>query len=109
MGASVHIGETSYRDRDTVSSALSGSSVNWVLAVTFVRAFGIVTCTAANVSYIASGRIGHAFVTGFLISLIWWHNARSAAHSEHRFGGIVYALGAACGTIAGMTIGALPF
>jgi hypothetical protein len=79
--------------------------MNADLVMTFFRAFCIVTFTAANVSYIASGKVGHAFVTGFLISLIWWHNARSAAHSGHRFGSLVYALGAACGTIAGMTIG----
>jgi hypothetical protein len=72
---------------------------------TFLRAFSIVTFTAANVSYIASGQIWHAFVTGFMISLIWWYNTRSAAHTKHRFGGVVYALGAAFGTIAGMTVG----
>ena len=46
---------------------------------TFFRAFGIVCCTSANVVFLSRGAMGYAFVTGFLISYLWWHNAKTAA------------------------------
>ena len=52
------------------------------LIVTWWRAFSIVTCTALNVTQIAHGYYGRAFLAGSLLSLIWWTNTRNAARSE---------------------------
>ena len=69
---------------------------------TFGRGFALVTVTAANVSQIAAGRYGGAFLCGFLISFLWWRNARGAAVEDGPYLRECYALGAACGTICGM-------
>jgi hypothetical protein len=71
----------------------------------FGRAFLIVLLTAANVRLIGRGLYPAAFVTGFGISFVWWLNTRTAAHSEVRGAQLVYSLGAAVGTMAGMWIG----
>lgn len=73
----------------------------------WLRAFLIVMATAANVSFISRGAWGWAFVTGWTISALWWKNSRSAARSELCWAGTAYALGAACGTMAGMGVARL--
>ncbi len=74
-------------------------------AVVFGRAFAIVCCTALNVVNVSHGRYRVAFVTGGILSAIWWGNSRTAAHSDLRGAWLVYAMGAACGTVAGMWLG----
>lgn len=71
------------------------------------RAFSIVACTSLNVVQIANGRYALAFVTGGLLSWIWWGNTRRAAHSDLRGAQAAYALGAGLGTVAGMALGRL--
>lgn len=71
------------------------------------RAFAIVSCTAANVVNVSRGHYGLAFITGGLLSAVWWGNSRAAAHSSLRGAGAAYALGAACGTVFGMWVGRL--
>lgn len=73
-------------------------------AETFGRGFAIVTVTAANVAQIAGRHYGGAFVCGFLISWLWFINARTAAHDNMAGAREVYAAGAACGTVAGIWI-----
>ncbi len=68
----------------------------------FLRGFVIVSLTAANVSFIAQHRWTAAFLTGFGISFVWWLNANAAAFDGSLLAGTVYAMGAACGTLAGM-------
>jgi hypothetical protein len=70
----------------------------------FGRAWLIVFLTAANVGFISRGEYVAAFATGGMLSYVWWTNSRTAAHSTLRFGRIVYALGAACGTVSGMAL-----
>ena len=79
----------------------------WILSRTFLQAFGIVCCTSANVVFIARGQIGHAFITGSMISYIWWYNARTAVHTSGRWTAVAYALGAGTGTVTGMWIARL--
>jgi hypothetical protein len=69
------------------------------------RGFCIVTLTAMNVRQIAAGHYGPAMVIGFLISVVWWFNARNAAHSAEPGAWFAYAAGAALGTGAGMWLG----
>lgn len=71
------------------------------------RAFTIVTCTALNVSQVAGVHYFSAFFTGGLLSYIWWTNTKTAAKVEGEGAHIAYALGAACGTVAGMYLGRL--
>ena len=61
--------------------------------------------TAAGLRIISSGNYVGAFWTGGLLSLIWWYNSRTAAHSPQRCASVAYAAGAACGTAAGMWLG----
>lgn len=71
------------------------------------RAFSIVTCTAVNVTQVAAGHYGTAFLTGALLSFIWWTNTRTAARTDLRYAQPLYAFGAGCGTVFGMWIGRL--
>jgi len=71
------------------------------------RAFLIVAITAINVVQVASGHYYTAFVSGGLLSFVWWGNTRTAALSEVRGGQWAYAFGAACGTVTGMALGRL--
>lgn len=73
-----------------------------IYAETFGRGFALVSLTAANVGQIAAHRYGGAFVCGFLISWLWWRNARGAAHDDVAGVRECYALGAACGTAFGI-------
>tara|TARA_R100001244_G_C5158688_1_gene130713 strand:- start:696 stop:854 length:159 start_codon:yes stop_codon:yes gene_type:complete len=51
--------------------------------------------------------MGYAFVTGFLISYLWWHNAKTAAHADGRWTAVVFGLGAATGTVVGASLARL--
>jgi hypothetical protein len=73
-------------------------------AATFLRGWAIVTATAANVAQIASHHYGGAFVCGFLISWLWYRNARGAALDVAPYLRECYATGAALGTVTGMWI-----
>lgn len=75
-----------------------------MLTRTFFQAFGLVTCVAANTSFIAQGRYDRAFIAGFCISYIWWWNARTAARDGSKLAHFIYSFGAACGTVTGMYI-----
>lgn len=75
----------------------SGPAIFW-------GAFVQVLLVAMNTKVIAAGSEGAAFVTGALVSWIWWGNvqhAREDGWAPRAF----YTFGAACGTVAGMTIG----
>lgn len=71
-------------------------------AETFLRGFAIVAVTAANVAQIAGRHYGGAFLCGCLISWLWWLNAQGAARGELAGLREAYALGAGCGTVAGI-------
>lgn len=73
----------------------------------FGRAFLQVSLVALNVAQIASGNVGGAFVVGFLISLLWFANAKSAGRSDVPGAAWCYATGAGCGTVAGMLVSKL--
>lgn len=75
------------------------------LLIIFGRAFGIVTCTALNVSQIAHAHYASAFFTGSTLSFFWWMNTKTAAKSDIKGAQICYALGAGCGTVTGMLLG----
>jgi hypothetical protein len=72
----------------------------------FLRAFLIVTMTAMNVKLIARGMWVPMFISGGLLSWIWWENTRMANNGGRRQQ-IGYAVGAACGTITGAWIGGM--
>ena len=71
------------------------------------RAFSIVTCTATNVVFVSGGHYGAAFLSGGLLSLVWWSNTRAANRTEGRAAQLSYGFGAACGTVCGMFLGRL--
>ena len=68
------------------------------------RGFTLVGLTATNVGQVAGQHWWGALGVGFLISFIWFGNARSAAHTSLKFAREAYSLGAALGTIFGMFI-----
>lgn len=70
----------------------------------FGRGFLIVTLTAMNVAQIAGRHYGGAFLCGASISWVWWRNAHGAAHGTTTYLRECYALGAGCGTVAGILI-----
>ena len=78
-----------------------------MLIAVWWRAFSIVCCTAVNVTQVAGGHYLAAFCTGSVLSFIWWANTKAAAVSTGRAAQVAYALGAGCGTVAGMWIGRL--
>lgn len=71
----------------------------------YARLFGRgllqVALVAANTRQIASGRYSGAFIVGGMISLVWWSNS-SKNRPDFKGAGLVYALGAASGTVVGM-------
>lgn len=75
-------------------------------AVIFLRGWLQVTLVASNASFIAHDQRVQAVVGGFLISAVWWKNAHSAAHVTGKWAGMVYATGAAAGTMTGLWIAA---
>ena len=68
----------------------------------FGRGFLQVFLVAVNTYQLAHVRFLGAFIVGFLISFVWWHNAGSSGKSFNRLDGICYALGAATGTVVGL-------
>lgn len=70
----------------------------------FGRAFLQVALVALNVAQIAKGNYATAFLTGWAISALWWSNARGAGRSEVRGAALAYSVGAAFGTVAGMSL-----
>lgn len=70
-------------------------------ALLFGQGVVYVGLQAANVVQLARHHYGGAFVVGFLISLLWSWNVKGVAH-RGGFGGVVYATGAAFGTVIGM-------
>lgn len=75
------------------------------LVIVWWRAFKIVTLTALNVVQVSGGHYYMAWMTGGLLSYVWWANTRTAAHSNVPGAQFSYALGAACGTVFGMFLG----
>jgi hypothetical protein len=71
---------------------------------TFLRGWLMVSLVAANTVQIAHGRTVPAMVVGFCISFLWWQNS-SKDRCSSRWAGVVYATGAALGTVTGMWIG----
>lgn len=71
------------------------------------KAFSIVTMTALNVTQVTAHNYGVAFITGSILSFIWWINTRTAAHSDATGAHLAYTLGAGCGTVCGMYLGSL--
>jgi hypothetical protein len=71
------------------------------------RAFSIVSMTALNVTQVTQHHYGSAFLTGSVLSFIWWANTRTAAHSNVVGAQFAYTLGAGCGTVFGMYLGSL--
>lgn len=69
----------------------------------FLRGVAMVTLVACNTRQIASGHIGGAVAVGFLISWLWWSNS-SKDRPQMPGAGIVYGVGAACGTGLGYLI-----
>lgn len=72
----------------------------------FLRGFLIVALTTANVRFVAQAQFIPAFICAFFLSAVWWGNAR-AAQGTAPWSREVYALGAACGTVAGIWAGGL--
>lgn len=58
---------------------------------------------AANVVQLARHHYVGAFIVGFLISLLWSWNVKGVAFRSG-WGGVVYAFGAAVGTILGLFV-----
>ena len=73
----------------------------------FWRAFLQVALVAFNVRNVAAGEYVMAFISGTLLSYVWWANSRSAARDDHPWARSAYALGAGAGTAFGMWIGGL--
>jgi hypothetical protein len=70
----------------------------------FVRAWLIVSLTAANAVFVVRGAWLPMFVTGMALSWVWWLNTRTAARSDLRGAGLLYALGAGMGTLTGAAL-----
>lgn len=64
----------------------------------------MVFLVSSNTYQIAHAHYFGATLIGFLISLTWWYNARNAAHTTLPMSGVVYALGAAVGTLSGLVV-----
>ena len=70
-----------------------------LFAVGFLQVFLVST----NTRQVAQARYPGAFVVGFLISLVWAFGVRSIASSDP-WHAVVYATGAACGTVTGIFV-----
>lgn len=68
------------------------------------RGWLLVSLVSLNTVQIAHGRTTGAVAVGFCISLLWWQNS-SKHRSDARGAGLVYAIGAALGTLTGLWIG----
>ena len=69
----------------------------------FMRGVVYVGLQAANVVQLSKHHYVGAFVVGFLISLLWSWNVKDVA-ARGGWGGVVYAAGAALGTVLGLFI-----
>lgn len=72
----------------------------------YLRGLAMVTLVSCNTRQIAAGHISGAVGVGFLISWLWWANS-SKGRPDVKWGGIVYGVGAACGTALGYAIAGL--
>lgn len=72
-------------------------------ARTFARGFSLVLLVAMNTVQIADRRWAGMAVVGGLISLVWWSNS-SKAREDYRGAGLLYAAGAAAGTVCGAAL-----
>ena len=68
----------------------------------FLRGTLLVLLVSVNTYQIAHQHYAGAGLVGFLISIVGWYNARSAGRSDLRGAGLIYAVGAATGTMLGM-------
>ena len=71
----------------------------------FCRGLIIVTLVALNTRMIAALSYQSAFVTGTMLSIVWWGNSQTAAHSRTHGARWAYGLGAGVGTALGMWLG----
>lgn len=72
----------------------------------FARGWLQVSLVAFSTVAIARGDYPASAMSGFLISLVWFFNARAAGRDTARWEAAVsYALGATCGTLTGMVVG----
>ena len=76
--------------------------------ILFFTAFAQVTFVAANITFISKGMIIPMVITGFLISFIWTLNVRKIAFGDFS-DRILYASGAAVGTLLGYFISHIKF
>lgn len=72
----------------------------------FARGVIYVGLQAANVVQLSKHHYVGAFAVGFLISLLWSWNVKDVA-ARGGWGGVVYAGGAAVGTVLGMWLSGL--
>lgn len=66
----------------------------------FLTALLQVSFVAMNITFISKGLLIYMVITGFLISLIWTFNVKKVAFGSH-WDRVIYALGAATGTLIG--------
>ncbi len=71
--------------------------------ILFGTALSQVMLVSMNVVFISKGTVWAMLTTGFLISLVWTFNVSKVAFSNWRTR-LIYAAGAACGTILGYYI-----
>jgi len=77
----------------------------WSAARLFGQGAIYVGLQATNIVQLARHQYAGAFVVGFLISWLWSWNVKGVVFRSG-WGGVIYALGAAVGTVIGMLIGA---
>jgi len=75
------------------------------LAVIGGRGFAQVALLSANTYQVAHGHLVGATCVSFLISLLWWFNARSSSKSDDlKWAPVVYAVCSASGIAAGIVV-----
>lgn len=75
----------------------------------YLRLFGRgmlqVALVSANTVQVAHQHYVGMTIVGFLISVVWWHNAKSSNRNDDLpLAGPVYAAGAAFGTLSGAAV-----
>lgn len=75
------------------------------LAHIWVGACAQVSLVAWNVVNLSQRDYLMAFVSGSLVSVVWWGNSRTAGRSAVAGGRWAYGFGAGCGTVLGLWIG----
>lgn len=73
----------------------------------FLRGWVLVCCVALNTVLIAEAAYAKAAMAGFVISILWFFNARTAGQTHGLSGAVWYAIGAAGGTVSGAYLGHL--